>query len=467
VPEPEPEPELGQAPSVVMEAKFTAIAACDARTARRYLSAHGGDLAAALNSFLNGGGAAAELEPEPELGIGLGPAEEPQPVVEMVPEVLPQSEHVVEDPPQPPQQQPAPLANGVAPQPLTNVTIREAVKAFCDEGGGRDKADFLHSPQAEAVYGAVGSWDVAAITDMSGLFKGCERFNQPLEAWSVDQVTDMSGMFEGAAAFNQPLEAWSVDQVTNVESMFCGARAFNQPLEAWRVEAQQEAASLALAQQLQMKQHEPTPEPAPARFEIPQKPDAPVDESGGMVGGANAHDTLLKVVMVGDSGVGKSSGRSPALVPRWVPDAESETCPGCAKGFGMFRWRHHCRRCGVLVCDGCSQDGWLEEWLDDRPPHAAQTARGCRDYHGNGGGRTLRVCAACRAQVLAPKTCLFCEEAMPADGKARKCACARACSSAPLPACLPSDRRRHRHELFAHTSAAHRRLNPGFDSRRR
>jgi surface protein len=119
---------------------------------------------------------------------------------------------------------------------LTNDTIRQAVKAFCDEGGGPRKTDFLHSPRAEAAYGPVATWDVSAVTDMNGLFKGCKQFNQPLEAWSVDNVTDMRGMFYGATAFNQPLEAWSVDNVTDMSSMFNGATAFNQPLEAWSVD---------------------------------------------------------------------------------------------------------------------------------------------------------------------------------------------------------------------------------------
>ena len=80
------------------------------------------------------------------------------------------------------------------------------MKAFCEEGGGRETADFLHSPQAEAKYGPVSAWDVSAVTNMRGLFYGCAAFDQPLGAWKVDQVTDMGSMFYGAAALaSRPL----------------------------------------------------------------------------------------------------------------------------------------------------------------------------------------------------------------------------------------------------------------------
>eukprot|EP01047_Picozoa_sp_COSAG01_P052704 COSAG01_NODE_5569_length_4176_cov_7.015943_1_plen_522_part_00 len=118
---------------------------------------------------------------------------------------------------------------------LTNETIREAVKAFCEEGGGRHHADFLHSPTAQAHYGPVSEWNVSEVTDMKELFKDCRAFNQPLGEWQVGQVTDMRGMFRGAKAFNQPLEEWQVGQVTHMSGMFRGAKAFNQPLGEWQV----------------------------------------------------------------------------------------------------------------------------------------------------------------------------------------------------------------------------------------
>jgi hypothetical protein len=40
----------------------------------------------------------------------------------------------------------------------------------------------------------------------------------------------------------------------------------------------------------------------------------------------------------------------------WTKDSESKTCQLCTKRFSLLtRRRHHCRKCGILVCDDCSQ----------------------------------------------------------------------------------------------------------------
>ena len=40
---------------------------------------------------------------------------------------------------------------------------------------------------------------------------------------------------------------------------------------------------------------------------------------------------------------------------KWEPDDSSPTCRLCGGPFTFFRRRHHCRACGKLVCDRCSQ----------------------------------------------------------------------------------------------------------------
>jgi hypothetical protein len=42
------------------------------------------------------------------------------------------------------------------------------------------------------------------------------------------------------------------------------------------------------------------------------------------------------------------------VVPRWQPDYETSSCPICGRTFGLFFRRHHCRKCGRVVCANCS-----------------------------------------------------------------------------------------------------------------
>lgn len=41
--------------------------------------------------------------------------------------------------------------------------------------------------------------------------------------------------------------------------------------------------------------------------------------------------------------------------PVWVPDSEATYCMHCKKSeFTVFNRRHHCRKCGAVVCSSCS-----------------------------------------------------------------------------------------------------------------
>lgn len=40
---------------------------------------------------------------------------------------------------------------------------------------------------------------------------------------------------------------------------------------------------------------------------------------------------------------------------KWESDLDAKTCRVCVRKFGLLtRRRHHCRRCGLVVCDKCS-----------------------------------------------------------------------------------------------------------------
>lgn len=50
----------------------------------------------------------------------------------------------------------------------------------------------------------------------------------------------------------------------------------------------------------------------------------------------------------------RSSAADVVEVPRWQPDAEVTSCPICQRDFGLFNRKHHCRKCGRVVCSSCS-----------------------------------------------------------------------------------------------------------------
>jgi len=42
--------------------------------------------------------------------------------------------------------------------------------------------------------------------------------------------------------------------------------------------------------------------------------------------------------------------------PRWLPDVSRADCASCFITFGLFVRRHHCRACGDIFCDLCTQN---------------------------------------------------------------------------------------------------------------
>lgn len=50
----------------------------------------------------------------------------------------------------------------------------------------------------------------------------------------------------------------------------------------------------------------------------------------------------------------ESSWRAHMGEGQWVPDVSVDTCMLCRAEFSFWIRRHHCRRCGAVVCDSCS-----------------------------------------------------------------------------------------------------------------
>lgn len=69
--------------------------------------------------------------------------------------------------------------------------------------------------------------NTSSITDMSGMFSGCERLTSlDLSGKEVFKVTDMSDMFEGCTALTSlNLSGWRTNQLTNINGMFDGCNA--------------------------------------------------------------------------------------------------------------------------------------------------------------------------------------------------------------------------------------------------
>ena len=40
-------------------------------------------------------------------------------------------------------------------------------------------------------------------------------------------------------------------------------------------------------------------------------------------------------------------------VPRWIPDQVIHHCSNCRSKFGIFKRKHHCRKCGEIFCKSC------------------------------------------------------------------------------------------------------------------
>lgn len=54
-------------------------------------------------------------------------------------------------------------------------------------------------------------------------------------------------------------------------------------------------------------------------------------------------------------------GRSMEDKQHWVKDDTSDSCLLCSDTFSLLKRRHHCRRCGLLVCGACSNKKFAQQ----------------------------------------------------------------------------------------------------------
>jgi len=86
--------------------------------------------------------------------------------------------------------------------PITDANVQTAVDLWVSDPSA-----------ATTAYGAISTWDVSQVTDMSYLFKDKTYFNDDISNWDVSNVTNMSGMFDSSALsadnYDNILIGWS------------------------------------------------------------------------------------------------------------------------------------------------------------------------------------------------------------------------------------------------------------------
>lgn len=78
-------------------------------------------------------------------------------------------------------------------------------------------------------------WDTSNFTDTHAMFNQCDIFNGDITSWDVSKVTNMNSMFSSSPYFNQDISRWDVGNVTDMEFMFASTTGFNQDLSGWCV----------------------------------------------------------------------------------------------------------------------------------------------------------------------------------------------------------------------------------------
>lgn len=156
--------------------------------------------------------------------------------------------------------------------------------------------------------------------------------------------------------------------------------------------AQAVRSMLLPAQEPPLPARPPTPPPLP-RDPVP----TPANRPGMEAGNAQAERA-------------EDAGRRPTgasiVLPRWQPDVEATLCPICHTQFGWLNRKHHCRKCGRVVCNSCSPHRiTIPHQFIVQPPGIPQIepsmlsvgspGGGYTDFSSLGGGERVRLCNPC------------------------------------------------------------------------
>ena len=146
-----------------------------------------------------------------------------------------------------------------------------------------------------------------------------------------------------------------------------------------------------------------SPTDLPLRRQQHYPPNVPLSRSSGHSRGSASASI---------SGIthGMTPGRreSGLVLPTWQADSEVSKCPVCNTDFSFFHRKHHCRKCGRVVCGACSSHRiTIPTQYVVQPPGAlgseAQTTAS-QGQSAPGGGETVRVCNPCVPDPWTPTT---------------------------------------------------------------
>ena len=76
-----------------------------------------------------------------------------------------------------------------------------------------NKVPILVGGSGQYLKALIENWNVSNIENMSELFLGAKKFNQPLNKWNVNNDNNMVCMFGGASSFNQNISNWDISDI--------------------------------------------------------------------------------------------------------------------------------------------------------------------------------------------------------------------------------------------------------------
>lgn len=102
----------------------------------------------------------------------------------------------------------------------------------------------------------------------------------------------------------------------------------------------------------------------------------------------------------------ESRSNMDVILPPWQPDSEVSSCPICHVDFRFYIRKHHCRKCGRVVCNSCSPHRITipNQYIVRAPGELSSAATldmyggegGIADFNFSlGGGERVRLCNPC------------------------------------------------------------------------